>query len=84
MSAYVVRRVTRPAQQSEPELSLSGELLREVSAVQHDKTLLAVRDAVEKIPVKKKSSGSYYDADRSAEDFRKDVLAILRDLGGNR
>lgn len=60
--------------------TIDGSLLTEVCRVQHDKTLLMVRDAVERIATMDRNSRSYSSTDRRAEAFKADVLAALRSL----
>lgn len=55
-------------------------LLREVARLQRDKTLLAVRDIVDSIPVAEYDKTRYRDVGRSAENFRKDLLRRLKAL----
>lgn len=56
-------------------------LLREVARVQQDKTIQAMRDAIDAIPISKSTTGGIYrDADRTAREFRADVVAALIEM----
>lgn len=55
-----------------------ASLLREVARVQHDKTVQSVRDLIETIPVNKPSGRySWETTSRTADEFRKDLVAAL-------
>lgn len=56
-------------------------LLREVARVQHNKTLLAVRDLIDGIKTwQPNRSRGYGESDRTAKEFRADLLEGLRQL----
>jgi len=55
-------------------------LLREVARVQHDKTLQAVRDAVDRIATTTTGSDRYTTKDRTAKQFRADLVAALQGM----
>lgn len=60
--------------------TLDGSLLREVARVQHDKTIQAVRDAIDSIPVDKHNERSYGREALTAARFRDDLLFKLRQM----
>lgn len=58
-----------------------ASLLREVSRVQHDKTIQAIRDMVDTIPTKKPAGRNSWDtAERSATEFRKDLISAIQKM----
>lgn len=60
---------------------LEGALLREVSRVQHDKTIQAVRDVVDRLPTTKPGTRNSWDRDPlTAAEFRTRLLAELQRL----
>ena len=55
-------------------------LLREVARVQNDKTLLAVRDLIDSIPVMELKKGAYNETHRAAKLFRADLISGIQQL----
>lgn len=60
---------------------IEATLLAEVSRVQHDKTLLAVRDLADSIKTTEPNERSYGSKDRTAQQYKHELLAGLRRLG---
>ena len=56
-------------------------LLREVARLQHDKTLLMVRDALDSLKTETYDKARYRDVPRSAVSFKQELVAALQRLG---
>ena len=56
----------------------------EVRQVERDKLLTELVREVSKIPTTRRDRNSIYDKQRAAEDFKSDVLALLRESGDPR
>lgn len=84
MSSRHLARPTFTPSSPNPHLvagpSFDATLLQEVSRVQHDKTLQAVRDLIDRIGITETRSGSYSVEERTARAFRTDLLAGIRRL----
>lgn len=65
---------------------IDAALIREAVRVQRARTLLDVRDAIDRIPVYEpgRTSASYDRVRRTAEQFRTDLVAALKALDSPR
>lgn len=55
-------------------------LLREVSRVQNDKTIQSIRDLIDSIPIKKDGARHWDKVDRSATEFRNELVEALKKM----
>lgn len=66
-------------------VTIDGDLIREVSRVQHDKTLQAVRDLIDGVPKIKPKPARRWDhetVERTAAEVLADIRAALIELRG--